>query len=64
MLFEQLEPIYETLPGWEKPTHGVRSYGRLDENAKAYLRFIEDFTGCRVCIISTSADRDDTIVLS
>jgi adenylosuccinate synthase len=63
-LFERLEPVYETLPGWDRPTHGVRDFAELHPNAVAYLKFIEDFVGAQVSIISTSADRDDTIVLS
>jgi adenylosuccinate synthase len=64
LFFDQLEPIYETLPGWSKPVNGCRNYDELDPNAKSYLKFIEDKVGVPVSIISTSADRDDTIVLS
>jgi len=63
LYFDRLEPIYETLPGWQKPVHGCRSYDELDPKAKDYLRFIEDRSGVPVSIISTGADRDDTIVL-
>lgn len=64
LYFDRLEPIYETLPGWQKPVHGCRSYDELDPKAKEYLKFIEEKAGVPIAIISTSADRDDTIVLN
>ncbi|MCK4856359.1 MAG: adenylosuccinate synthase [candidate division Zixibacteria bacterium] len=62
--FERLEPIYETLPGWSKPINGLRRLSDVDANARAYLKFIEDFVGARISILSTGPERDDTIVIS
>ncbi|NQY19917.1 MAG: adenylosuccinate synthase [Campylobacteraceae bacterium] len=58
---ENVKPIYEEFAGWDK-VEGVRSYDALPENAKAYIEKIEELTGVRVGIISTSPERDDTII--
>jgi adenylosuccinate synthase len=57
------EPVYEELPGWKESTLGVRSFDKLPKNAQNYLKRIEQLTDARVDIISTGAERDDTIVL-
>ena len=57
------EPIYETLPGWSETTVGVTDRARLPEAARKYLQRIEETTGVPIAIISTSPDRDHTIVL-
>ena len=56
-----LEPIYEELDGWDK-VEGIRNFDDLPANAKAYIKRIEELTGVKVGIISTSPERDDTIV--
>ncbi len=57
------EPVYEEMPGWKESTLGVRSFDKLPANAQKYLRKIEKFTEARIDLISTGAERDDTIVL-
>lgn len=57
-----VEPIYEELEGWDK-VEGVREFDKIPANAKAYIKRIEELTGVKVGIISTSPERDDTIVL-
>ncbi|MCS6811485.1 MAG: adenylosuccinate synthase [Tepidimonas sp.] len=57
------EPIYETLPGWSEPTAGITRYEDLPRNARRYLERIEATTGVPIHIISTSPDRDHTILL-
>ena len=57
------EPIYETLPGWSQNTVGVTDRARLPEAARNYLQRIEETAGVPIAIISTSPDRDHTIVL-
>ncbi|NBU45767.1 MAG: adenylosuccinate synthase, partial [Betaproteobacteria bacterium] len=57
------EPIYETLPGWSQTTVGVTDRAVLPEAARNYLQRIEETTGVPIAIISTSPDRDHTIVL-
>lgn len=58
---EGLEPVYEDIAGWDSVV-GVRDYDALPENAKKYIERIEELTGVRVGIISTSPERDDTII--
>ena len=59
---EQCEPIYEDIPGWQTSTVGVREFSRLPENARRYLKRIEEVCGVPVDVISTGPDRDETIV--
>lgn len=62
--YEECTPEYIDLPGWDGTTVGVRSYDELPENAKAYVRKIEEVVGVPVDVISTGPDREDTIVLN
>ncbi len=57
------KPIYETLEGWSDSTVGVTDHARLPANAQKYLRRIEEVTGVPIAMISTSPDRDHTILL-
>jgi adenylosuccinate synthase len=54
-------PVYERLPGWSRPTHGVREYRDLPAEARSYVARLEELTGVPVGIISTGSDRDETI---
>ena len=56
------EPVYETMEGWTESTVGVTDYDRLPVNARLYLQRIQQVTGVPVDIISTSPDRDHTIM--
>jgi adenylosuccinate synthase len=56
-------PVYETLPGWKESTVGVRDFGALPANARAYLGRIEALTGVPIAMVSTGPDRTQTIVL-
>jgi adenylosuccinate synthase len=55
-------PVYEELPGWTESTVGVRRLDDLPLNARRYLERVEETTGVSVHIISTGAEREDTIV--
>jgi adenylosuccinate synthase len=57
------EPIYEELPGWQTSTQGITQYADLPENARAYLNRIAALAGIPIAIISTGAERDETIFL-
>ncbi len=59
---ESCEPVYETLPGWTTPTSGVREWTDLPDAAKRYVLRLSDLIGCEIGIVSTSPDRDDTIL--
>ncbi len=56
------EPVYETLPGWQGSTVGIRDYARLPLEARRYLERIQDILGVPIDMISTGPDRDETIV--
>ena len=57
------EPVYEELPGWRESTVGVSAYDRLPAPARAYLERLQSVCGVSVDMISTGADRNETIVL-
>ena len=59
---ENAKPIYKSFPGWDK-TEGVRSWDELPETAKTYLKFVEEVTETKIGLVSTSPDRNDTIIL-
>ena len=56
------EPIYIEMPGWHDSTVGVRNYDKLPANARAYLEKVESLIETPIDIISTGADRNDTII--
>lgn len=56
------KPEYRTLKGWKRSTVGVTSYDDLPQEAKDYVRFIEDETECAASIISTGPRREETIL--
>ncbi len=58
-----VEPVYKTLPGWKESTAGLKSFGELPENAKNYVRCLEEISGVKIFVISTGPDREETIVL-
>lgn len=58
-----LEPVYETLPGWQESTRGARSWADLPATAVKYIRRIEELIGAPVALLSTSPEREDTILV-
>ena len=61
--YENLRPVYETLPGWSDSTAGLKSLDALPETARAYIARIEELVGAPIDIISTGPDRVETIIL-
>jgi len=61
--YEACVPVIEDMPGWDGITAGVTDMEKLPENAKAYIKRIEELIGVKVAILSTGPDRDETIVL-
>jgi adenylosuccinate synthase len=59
---ELCEPVYDELPGWSESTVGIDDFARLPKAARSYLEYIADICGVPVDMISTGADRDETIV--
>ena len=58
-----VEPVYETLEGWSQSTQGARSWAQLPANAIKYVRRIEELIEAPVAILSTSPEREDTILV-
>ena len=58
-----IRPIYKTFPGWKSKTQGIRNIKDLPEKARNYIYALEDFIGAKVSSISTSPERDDTILI-
>jgi adenylosuccinate synthase len=58
------KPIYERFEGWSESTHGARSWVQLPAQAIKYIRRIEELVGCPVALVSTSPERDDTILVT
>ena len=59
---ERCIPIYESHPGWDKPTAGISDIKDLPSNARAYIGRLEELINCPVGIISTGPHRDETIM--
>ena len=59
----KIKPVYKTFPGWKTSTSGIKNMELLPENAKKYIYALEDFIGAKVSSVSTSPERDDTILV-
>jgi len=59
----KIKPIYKIFPGWKSSTSGTKNIDSLPENAKKYIFSIEDFVGAKISTISTSPEREDTILI-
>jgi adenylosuccinate synthase len=57
-------PVYEELPGWSESTEGARSWADLPANAIKYVRRVEELIDCPVALLSTSPEREDTILVT
>jgi adenylosuccinate synthase len=58
-----IEPVYESIPGWSESTRGARSWAELPANAVKYVRRIEELIDAPVALLSTSPEREDTILV-
>lgn len=61
--YAKVTPVYETMPGWSESTVGVTKFDDLPENAKKYIRRLEELAGIPVAIISTGPEREQTIMI-
>jgi adenylosuccinate synthase len=59
----RVKPIYETFEGWSETTRGARSWAELPAQAVKYVRHVEELIECPVTLLSTSPERDDTILM-
>ncbi|WP_460274658.1 adenylosuccinate synthase [Celeribacter sp. ULVN23_4] len=57
-------PVYEEMPGWSESTEGARSWNDLPANAVKYVKRVEELIDCPVALLSTSPERDDTILVT
>ena len=62
-IFENCQPVYEELPGWRTDITEVKSFEELPENARAYVRRLEELAGCPIVMVSIGPRRDQTITL-
>jgi adenylosuccinate synthase len=60
---QALTPVYEEIEGWSESTHGARSWRDLPANAVKYVRRVEELIGAPVALLSTSPEREDTIMM-
>ena len=59
----KIKPIYKTFKGWKRSTKGIKNIDELPQEAKDYIFAIEDFVEAKISSISTSPERDDTILI-
>jgi len=59
----EVEPVYETFEGWQAATAKARTWGELPAQAIKYVRHVEELVGCPVALLSTSPEREDTILM-
>jgi len=59
----EVQPVYETIAGWKDATAGARSWADLPAQAIKYVRRVEELVGCPVALLSTSPEREDTILM-
>lgn len=62
-VFDEIEPVYESMPGWSESTVGVKKVEELPQAARNYIKRLEEVVGVNIDIISTGPDREETIVL-
>jgi adenylosuccinate synthase len=62
-MFDDIEPVYESMPGWSESTVGAKRVDALPKAARDYINRLEELVGVSVDIISTGPDREETIVL-
>jgi adenylosuccinate synthase len=61
--FDEIEPVYTKLEGWQSSTEGITNFEQLPKAAQTYLRFLEKESGARIGMVSTGPDREQTMIL-
>ena len=59
----QVKPIYKTFNGWKSSTSGIKNFNDLPKNAQIYINELEKFVETKISCISTSPERNDTILI-
>jgi adenylosuccinate synthase len=62
-VFAECEPVYEEMPGWKTAISQIKSFEALPENAKRYVRRLEELMGCEIVMVSVGPRRSETISL-
>ncbi len=62
--YAKMKPVYQVMPGWTEDISQIRDYNLLPENCKKYLQLIEEFTKCRISLVSVGPDRENNIVIN
>jgi adenylosuccinate synthase len=63
-IWQEAEPVYEEMSGWQTETHGLRDYALLPTKAQQYLDRLSELVGVPFSLISTGAVRDETILVA
>jgi adenylosuccinate synthase len=61
--FENVQCIYEKLPGWKSSTEGITSFNKLPKKAQQYLHFLEKESGAKIGMVSTGPEREQTMFM-
>ncbi|HEY6837686.1 MAG TPA: adenylosuccinate synthetase, partial [Geobacteraceae bacterium] len=61
--FARCKPVYEEMPGWNTTISSCRTFDELPENARRYVRRLEELVGCPIVLVSVGPRRDETIML-
>jgi len=61
--YDKIECVYETMPGWKTSTEGITKFEKLPKKAQEYLKFLEKESGAKIGMVSTGADRDQTMFM-
>jgi adenylosuccinate synthase len=61
--YDQIECVYETMPGWNTSTEGITEFAKLPKKAQDYLKFLEKESGAKIGMVSTGPDRDQTMFM-
>jgi adenylosuccinate synthase len=61
--YAHVEPVYSEIPGWKEDISAIRKKDDLPEKLKAYVRFIENYIGVPVSIVSVGPDREATVMM-
>ena len=61
--FENCQPVYEELPGWNADITGARTFEELPANARSYVQRLQELAGCQIVMVSVGPRRDQTITL-
>ena len=62
--YEKAKPVYKEMPGWKEDISEVRRFEDLPKECQDYVRFIEEYCGVRICLVSVGPERSCNIILN